>query len=77
MLRLDPKIFTDKTERAEAEALLTKSVNDYGNDLMARLVEHGVKTGEITKEKGEKIKEEFASGFNEFARKFNKPKRKS
>ncbi|MGA9721629.1 MAG: hypothetical protein WBQ86_04180 [Candidatus Binatus sp.] len=50
--------------------MLAKSVNEYGNDLIARLVEHSLKIGEITKEKGEKIK-------NKFARQFNKPKRES
>jgi hypothetical protein len=68
-LKLDPKIFTDPVERAAAEAMLEKSVNDYGNDLMARLVEHGVKRGEIAREKGEKIKAKFA-------RQFNNPKQK-
>ncbi len=66
--KLDPKIFTDPVERAEAEAMLEKSVYDYGNEFFAGLVEALIKRGEMTVEEGEKRKKKFARQF--------KPKRK-
>jgi polyhydroxyalkanoate synthesis regulator phasin len=61
MIKLDPNIFTDELESAAAEKALTDSVNDYGKEYFAALVDSVVKRGELTKEEGEQKKRDYAA----------------
>ena len=50
--------------------MLAKSVDEYGNEFFAALVEAMIKRGELTTEEGEKRKKDFA-------KQLKTPKRKS